>query len=146
MKYIKKFNESMSPREFVYLRNELEKFCDENLAYLKDSGYTIHLASDEGKITIIIVKTGLDNNKAKKFTWNEIKDDFIPFYELLKSIYNLVPCGTSDEFVAFNGWAITIPDSEIEDFDGTFTIPARIPKKTDGLTDIRVSVGSKKKK
>ena len=139
MKYLKKFNESA--RELVELRNELKTFCDENLAFLIDEGYTIYQASDSGKISIIITKTGLINGKAIPFTWNDVKDDFIPFYELLKSKYNLVPwTDGGDDFITFNGWAIRISDREIDDFDGIFTIPGRKQEKSSRITDIRILV------
>ncbi len=139
MKYLKKFNESA--RELVSLRNKLKIFCDENLAYLIDDGYSIYQSSDSGKISIIIAKTALVNNMATKFTWDEVKYDFIPFYELLKSKYNLIPwTDGGDDFISFNGWAIHLSDSEVDNFDGIFTIPARIPRESNQLTDIRISV------
>ena len=80
MKYLKKYNESVS------FENQLETFCKENLAYLIDEGYYVGLdeeVEDEDYLRITFTNMG------KNFNWNDIKEDFIPFLELLKEKYEI---------------------------------------------------------
>lgn len=92
MKHLKKFNEEITIEE-------LGKFCDEYLAYLKDIGFDVHIEKDylttkKRDITgrNILKKDGIIlkiYKKGNKFNLDEIKDDFIPFYQMLKSKYIL---------------------------------------------------------
>ncbi len=78
MKYIKKFNES--------LNNDFEEFVKDELVGLLDNDFHIYVKKSEDNFeksyTIYIEK----NNK---FSWREINDDIIQFFELLQNNYIL---------------------------------------------------------
>ena len=97
MIHLKRFNEKI---QWNKDRPELLKFCEEHLAYLLDEGFDIYVRlhkmensaykngiRDEGYISICYKKHPLT------FKWNRIKDEFIPFLEMLIIKYNL----TQDE-------------------------------------------------
>jgi hypothetical protein len=85
MKYLKRFNEAKiidtSSQELFI--SKLEYFCEENLAYLLDEGYYIGVENlgDYSKIRF--------TNRGKDIIWNDIKDDFSPFLELLREKYDI---------------------------------------------------------
>lgn len=101
MRYLRPFNESIDI-------NELQKLCDNTLAYLKDEGFEIVIKEQtidndvknrynkvknnrtgrEQVIRITISKSDYkrvgNSSKGSLFEWNDIKDDLIPFLELLR--------------------------------------------------------------
>lgn len=84
MKHLKLF-EDLNRVDFQF---NLKKFCEEYLAYLMDDGYKISVRSTQilyNKKFRIFLHT---NNKFV-FNWSDIKNDFIPFYEILKKNYKL---------------------------------------------------------
>ena len=93
MIHLKRFNEKI---QWNKDRPELLKFCEEHLAYLLDEGFDIYVRlhkmensaykngiRDEGYISICY------NKHPNTFKWNRIKDEFIPFLEMLIIKYNL---------------------------------------------------------
>lgn len=91
MRHLKKFNESISKEVTI---EELEEFCDEYLAYLKDNGFEIDIFEPMGIFKKYTDKLNYITIKIKKgfyeFYWSEIEDDFIPFFQMLITKYNLV--------------------------------------------------------
>ena len=97
MKYLKKYNESVDDKLL-----ELQEFCNSYLAYLIDDGFNIKCNKGNGFLLINIEKnikmlsrinsvTELNNNFIKGlFKWDDIKDDFIPFYNILSNKYNIL--------------------------------------------------------
>ena len=85
MIYLKKFNESNLSKV------NLNHFCQINLAYLIDDGFKIKIKknnfSNENRLDIDIKK--YSNGKKVIFTYDEIKDDFIPFLYYLNNNYNI---------------------------------------------------------
>jgi hypothetical protein len=85
MKHLKNFNESNLSKV------NLNHFCQINLAYLIDDGFKIKIKknnfSNENRLDIDIKK--YINGKKVIFTYNEIKDDFIPFLYNLNNNYNI---------------------------------------------------------
>jgi hypothetical protein len=79
-------NESLSPKE------ELEDFCDTHLAYLIDEGFSIEYEERYGghctNVTIRHLKRD-ENKYSYDFSWDEIKDRFIPFLHILSKEYKL---------------------------------------------------------
>ena len=108
MKHLKKFNESLQSDEV----DELKDFCETSLAYLLDDGYNVSLSiRDQVKYpgrNHIIVSLGLpEENYAvgyQKFNWNDVKDYFIPFLQMLQRRYELIPYldDTAHIYVCFN--------------------------------------------
>ena len=90
MKYLLKFNEDVSDE---YELNQLKEFCNENLVSLIDEGY--YLFFDESELNG--VKIFLSNDEKQKFKWSDVKDEFLPFLEILISKYNVY-----DDEIYFN--------------------------------------------
>lgn len=84
--HIKQFNESLS--------NNLLEFCKYNLAFLLDDGFEIDLYT----------YNGIEISKDHGFYWDEIKDEFIPFFEMLNEKYYLVKFnrGGEDSVISFD--------------------------------------------
>lgn len=106
MKYLKRFNESnFDPKVLSWIKDNLDmipindsqyrmakleydfaklkEFCEKNLAYLIDEGYYFDVESlgDYSKIRITF--------KGKDIVWDNIKDDLLPFIELLREKYDI---------------------------------------------------------
>lgn len=84
MKYLKKIFESTT-------EEELQDLCDSYFAYLYDEGFEVKVEKDivpvydEPDIIVHTIKLCKpnDDGPAYKFSWNEIKDYFIPFLQRL---------------------------------------------------------------
>jgi hypothetical protein len=108
MKHLKKFNESLQPDEI----DQLKEFCENSLAYLLDDGYDIsislrdqvfsHIWSKYPDKPYIIVSLGL--LEPRKFYWNDVKDYYIPFLQMLQRRYELLPYldAAAHIYVCFN--------------------------------------------
>jgi hypothetical protein len=92
MRYLKTFE---NLNYFSSGINEIKTFIKNNLAYILDEGFTYKVNFREygGRInyTVIIHKIEQKNNTRKQivFNWKDIKDDVIPFLELLNDTYTL---------------------------------------------------------
>ena len=87
MKYIKKFNESLKEAENeIYQKklDEIKKFCNENLAYLIDSGFNMRYFEYPEWLSVTLHKNG------KLFKWEEVVDDVVPFLQVINTKYGLV--------------------------------------------------------
>ena len=100
MKHLKKFNESLEPNDV----EELKDFCENCLAYLLDDGYNVSVTSrDQVKYPdkpYIIVSLGL--LEPRKFYWNDVKDYYIPFLQMLQRRYELQSFLGDTGYVCFN--------------------------------------------
>jgi hypothetical protein len=109
MKYLKRFNEDLVNRE------ELKDFCEMYLAYLVDDNIKISVVQNN----ILYKNKGItrepicinihgfmsyENNQAIFKTWGEVKDQFIPFIQMLDNNYNIA----YDKSVEFPNVATTI--------------------------------------
>jgi len=91
MIYLKKFNESNSTK-----KDEILKFCQENLGYLMDNGFGIIIAERGNDLNI-----EFDRYDSKLFKWEDIMDDFVPFLELFDMTFGLKklePTSERDKF------------------------------------------------
>ena len=98
MRYLK-YNEEFSgitDPNLIKLTDDLKKLADDCLVYLYDEGFSVSVSRKSYGPTkgylpefSILKKKGEVNGfiKVEKFTWDEIKDDFIPFLELCKDKY-----------------------------------------------------------
>ena len=71
-------------RLFEQFEEDLEDFCNNSLAYLLDDGFDLFIVDR----AIYLSKPVLTDNRDygddnKAFKWDYVKDDFIPFIELL---------------------------------------------------------------
>jgi len=77
---------------------ELKQFCNDNIAYLLDEEFKINFLRASDNQTIMMFSKGetdpyYGNLREYKpeyiIEWNDIKDDFIPFIELLDERYKI---------------------------------------------------------
>lgn len=96
MKYLKKYNENADSKLL-----ELQEFCNSYMAYLIDTGFQIKC--EYGKYVnkediyikfnkVVTINSNIDKEifKSRLFNWDDVKDDFIPFYEILSNKYDIV--------------------------------------------------------
>ena len=87
MRYLKNFNEGASflPEDL----NELQYFCETYLAYLIDEGFGIRVrhGSLKDRARIEFYKGELHFPIA--FSWDDVKDHYIPFYQMLSKEYEI---------------------------------------------------------
>lgn len=86
MRFLRKFNESLEGKE------ELQDFCEMNLAYLLDEGFFIDISLQGGTYIIILRKQSITNRygvTTPYFRWSDIKDHYIPFIERIQKKYEL---------------------------------------------------------
>ena len=86
MRYLKRYNESVS-------KEDLQDFCESSLAYLMDEGFTIKIFSSDDPYTSLPkgqFNIWLQKDNAKSFfKWDEVKDYYIPFLQLLSNRYDI---------------------------------------------------------
>ena len=88
MKHLRKFNESLN-------KEELQDFCDTYLAYLLDEGYSIEASEIGFDESVLILRnenrpTNVPMDSPELlFTWEEVKDQFIPFLHMLSKQYTI---------------------------------------------------------
>ena len=90
MKHLKRFNESTSGLN----KEEVQDFCETNLAYLMDEGYDIYLKEDRDRSLLFALTIPSDisteeDYDAGEFKWDDIKDHFIPFLTRLNKNYSV---------------------------------------------------------
>ena len=90
MKHLKMFKESLNDNEVV----ELLDFCETSLAYLMDEGFDISCDLDKYLQLSLPGKSTFRSNPnaisiKDPFDWNDVKDHFIPFLQLLSRRYEL---------------------------------------------------------
>ena len=92
MKYLRKFNEGVS-------EEDIRDFCESSFAYLMDEGFTIKIFSDSRPFSTL--RSGefniwLQKDNAKSFfKWDDVKDYYIPFLQLLNNRYDIGGMGYS---------------------------------------------------
>ena len=86
MKYIKSYNESNSEG---LTEDQVQNFCEMNLAYLMDDGLRILVSPDYFDLKVIDYKVTLSFRLLDK-RWGQIKDQVIPFLTHLRNGYDLV--------------------------------------------------------
>lgn len=127
MIYLKKFNESNSTK-----KDEILKFCEENLGYLTDAGFGILISERQDELNIVF-----DHQTSKLFKWEDIMDDFVPFLELFDmkfGLKKLKPSSKRDKFskkcvviinTKFNGYRYRLEDlvnNEVSGILGALTV------------------------
>lgn len=100
MRYLKTF-ESLG--KFTTSTYEIETFIKNNLAYILDEGFTykVNFKYYGGRMNYPVRIHKIeqkDNNRSQLFfKWENIKDDFIPFLELLNDKYTLESYSLEDK-------------------------------------------------
>jgi hypothetical protein len=88
MKHLRRFNEDLTQDEL----RDLKEFCESCLAYLLDEGFEIDYEKGTGDFHWIDLWGSKDEeyDNPISYTWDQVKDYYIPFIQLLKSRYKLV--------------------------------------------------------
>lgn len=82
MKYLKSFNEKKNYQEIF---SDVKELCEESLVYLLDDpSYNLEFFSIQNTLSIVFLK-----KEKTSFSWDDIKEDYIPFIEILSSKYNI---------------------------------------------------------
>jgi len=96
MKHLKKFNESLEDWD-----SSLKDFCETSLAYLLDEDFSVFVTQEDHHKNVMLKKEG----GKSYFTWNSVKDYYIPFVQLLEKKYELdeffTRVGDKDLYVQF---------------------------------------------
>ena len=88
MIHLRKFNESVN-------KEELQDFCDTYLAYLLDEGYSIEAGEIGFDEYLLVLRNATKptnvpiDSPELLFTWEEVKDQFIPFLHILSKQYTI---------------------------------------------------------
>jgi hypothetical protein len=111
----------------------LREFCEMYLAYLMDEGFEVDISKiREDSITdycrvkvykLRKVDISYSRSEYDKFSWNSVKDQFIPFFKMLNNNYIIkTNYGYQVKFQRINGTAIWASDDNIlnDDFSKNF--------------------------
>ena len=118
MKYLKSFNESLDDYEYYEFRDDITNFAEERLVSLLDEGFRLKIYDAVSKnvaigFTIWLCKSDRIDNS---FKWDDIKDDYIPFLQLISNKYKLLEFST--DVVRFNlgsNYNINMKDLSLQD-------------------------------
>jgi hypothetical protein len=99
MKHLKRFDED--------IRQDMTELCDDYLPFLKDNGFTFYINTNPSQRYIGIVKRvpeGRDreNGWTNRFYWKDVKDDVIPFLNILNNKYKINDIVLTD-YEPYNG-------------------------------------------
>lgn len=86
MKHLKSFNESFFLSEDI---GEMQYFCENYLAYLLDEGFGIRVRHGSRKDRARIEFYKEEIHFPVPFNWNDVKDHYIPFYQMLSKEYEI---------------------------------------------------------
>jgi len=129
MKYIKSYNESSSEG---LTEEDIQDFCEINLAYLVDDGLKVLVSPDYFDLKVIDYKVTLSFRLYANKRWGQIKDHVIPFlthlrneYELLAEDRGLYQTFVTNIRIDLIGSATTYPDwFNIDDVISEKIVPA----------------------
>ena len=89
MKYLKRYNEELDresdPSFFLKLKKDFKDLSNECLAFLLDEGFSISIEIGSYKPDFMLL-----NNNTTIFKWNNIKNDFIPFIEMVMNKFKIL--------------------------------------------------------
>lgn len=87
MKYLKKFNENKNFNQFLY---ELIEFYNNQIIWLKDDNFEIIWSNHNCKSGHIKIQLAKEDDYIEDYWyWEDVKDQFIPFIQILKSKYKI---------------------------------------------------------
>jgi hypothetical protein len=109
MRYLKTF-ENLG--QFTGGVKQIETFIKNNLAYILDEGFTykVNFKYYGGRMNYIIkihkIEQKGNNRRELIFNWEELKDDIIPFLELLNDAYTLDSYSPEDKSLVIDSGEI----------------------------------------
>jgi len=122
MKYIKKYNESNSEG---LTEEQVQDFCEINLAYLVDDGLKVLVSPDYFDLKVIDYKVTLSFRLYANKRWGQIKDHVIQFLTHLRNEYELLAEFGENIRIDMIGSATTYPDwFNIDDIISEKIVPA----------------------
>lgn len=83
MQKIFSFNKYMNEGKVDY--NEFKELCEAYLSYISDMGFIVRVIQLKSESAICI----RNNNENSDYSWNDIKDDLIPFLTILNNQYKI---------------------------------------------------------
>ena len=88
MRYLKMFKESLD-------KDELEDFVESCLAYLLDEGFHVFIprSSGDDSVAIWLAISNQYSDNSTSFSWDQIKDYYIPLLKLLSNRYDIIGFG-----------------------------------------------------
>jgi hypothetical protein len=113
MIYLKDFNESFrAPSSF---REEIQEFCENYLAYLIDDDFSIetnlyHL--DPVSVSFVLIRRFTGEDEPIIFSWNDVKDYYIPFIQMLQREYNVINSSKAPSNITNSEVQVVIRTSE----------------------------------
>lgn len=117
MKHLKKFNESTSGID----KEEVQDFCETHLAYLIDEGLEVEcyqFNESNKEVAYITLGYKLENDSHNLSTyeynfpsWDEIKDNIIPFFKHLSNKYDLLKKGGKEVWISYVTTYFAIDDN-----------------------------------
>lgn len=148
MRYLKRYNESLRvPSSF---REEIQEFCEDCFTYLMDEGFRIetnlyHL--DPVSVSFVFIKRFEGEVEPILFTWNEVKDYYIPFLQLLKNKYDVINSSNAPSNIANSEVQVVIRSSEHSSDSVYYTLQEAIDDKInhyDKIVYIKILIVEKK--
>jgi hypothetical protein len=87
MRYLKRYNENVG-------EEDLRDFCESSFAYLMDEGFTIKIYGERTLPYSSLPKRQFNiwlhkDNSKEFFKWDDVKDYYIPFLQLLSNRYEI---------------------------------------------------------
>ena len=155
MKHLKMFNERLNDTE----SKELIDFCETSLAYLMDEGFELELVDRYGRepndpsfdgdteyYWIDLYGPRDDEGNNSNFSWQEVKDYYIPFIQLLKNRYKLFDDereykGDQIYFKVQTG--VRFDEHSFMNYKIEEVINDRIPLNEDNIFTLSVKIGGK---
>ena len=155
MKHLRRFNEGLSSNEF----DELKDFSESCLAYLLDEGFELELVDRYGResndpsydedseyLWIDLYGPRDDEGNNSNFSWQEVKDYYIPFIQLLKNRYKLFDDereykGDQIYFKVQTG--VRFDEHSFMNYKIEEVINDRIPLNEDNIFTLSVKIGGK---
>lgn len=83
MQKIFSFNKYMNEAKVDY--SEFKELCEAYLSYISDMGFIVRVVQFESESAIFI----RSNSENSDYSWNDIKDDLIPFLTILNNKYKM---------------------------------------------------------
>ena len=150
MKHLKRFNEGLSSNEF----NELKEFSENCFAYLLDEGFELELVDRNGRESNdpsfdedaeyfwVDLYGPTENGDTISYSWDQIKDYYIPFLKLVQKRYTLTDGDWNKDLVLFK----IEQGADVETAFKRFEIEDVIDDKitSDSIYSVSIKVSSKK--
>jgi len=160
MKHLRKFNEAqfgnsfktaaLSSNEF----NELKEFSENCLAYLLDEGFELELVDRNGRESNdpsfdedaeyfwVDLYGPTENGDTISYSWDQIKDYYIPFLKLVQKRYILTDSDWNKDLVLFKIEQGADVETAFKRFEVEDVIDDKIT--SDSIYSVSIKVSSKK--